>query len=196
VPAVNHLVLDARTATDHFPGIGRYVVNLAQALARIAPDLNLSLLHDPSAVATRLTLPDLPRVACPVSPFSIRQQWLVPGQLRRMGATLYHSPYYLMPYRPGIPTVLTCYDLIPLVYPQYFSATRRLIYRLTHILALRTADVTLAISQATKADLIRLLADERLRREMREKGLAQAAQFSWEQTAQVTLDVYASVANK
>ena len=31
------IVLDARTATDHFPGIGRYVVNLAQALASWRP---------------------------------------------------------------------------------------------------------------------------------------------------------------
>jgi hypothetical protein len=25
--ALGHIALDARTATDHFPGIGRYVVN-------------------------------------------------------------------------------------------------------------------------------------------------------------------------
>jgi len=90
------IVLDARTATDHFPGIGRYVVNLVQALAKIEPDLDISLLYDPFAAATRLSLPDLPRTACPVSPFSVRQQWVVPGQLRRMGATLYHSLYYIV----------------------------------------------------------------------------------------------------
>ena len=154
MPAANSYVIDARTATDHFPGIGRYVVNLSRSLAQIAPDLSISLLHDPSAAATRLTLPSLARVACPISPFSIRQQWIVPGLLHRAQATLYHSPYYLMPYCPGVPTVLTCYDFIPLVYPQYFSVTQHLIYRLAHILALQTASVVLAISQATKADLM------------------------------------------
>ncbi len=153
------IVIDARTATDHFPGIGRYVVNLSNELAQIAPDLRISLLYDPSAAATRLTLPDprtagLRRVACPVSPFSIRQHWAVPTQLRHMQATLYHSPYYLMPYLPGVPTVLTCYDLIPLIYPQYFTPTQRLIYRVAHLTALKTARVTLAISQVTKADLM------------------------------------------
>ena len=44
---MTRLVLDARTATDHFPGIGRYVVNLAHALPRVAPDLDLVLLRDP-----------------------------------------------------------------------------------------------------------------------------------------------------
>ncbi len=149
------IVLDARTATDHFPGIGRYVVNLSQALTEIAPDLGLALLHDPSAAATRLTLPDLPRIACSISPFSIQQQWIVPGILRRARAKLYHSPYYLMPYLPGVPSLVTCYDLIPLVYPEYYTATQRLMYRLAHILALRAARVILAISQATQSDLVR-----------------------------------------
>jgi glycosyltransferase involved in cell wall biosynthesis len=148
------LVLDARTATDHFPGIGRYVVNLAHALAQVAPELGVTLLHDPSAAATRLTLPDLPRVACVASPFSLRQQWIVPGQLRRMQAALYHSPYYLMPYWTGVPTVLTCYDLIPLLYPQYYSSLQRLIFWLAHSLALKVSSQVLAISHATRADLV------------------------------------------
>jgi len=149
------VILDARTATDHFPGIGRYVVSLASALARVTAEINLMLLHDPSAPSMRLTLPDLPRIHCPVSPFSIRQQWSVPSHLRRAKATLYHSPYYLMPYWPGVPTVFTCYDFIPLIYPEYFTASQRLIYRTTHILAINTARVTLAISEATKRDLVR-----------------------------------------
>jgi glycosyltransferase involved in cell wall biosynthesis len=148
------LVLDARTATDHFPGIGRYVVSLARALAQVAPELGATLLYDPSAAATRLTLPDLPRVACAASPFSLRQQWVVPGQLRRMQAALYHSPYYLMPYWTGVPTMLTCYDLIPLLYPQYYSAMQRLIFWLAHSLALKVSSKILAISHATRADLV------------------------------------------
>ncbi len=149
------IVLDARTVTDHFPGIGRYVVNLAHGLAQVVPDLDIALLHDPSATATRLALPDLPRVACAVSPFSLSQQWAVPGQLRCVQAALYHSPYYLMPYWTGIPTVLTCYDLIPLLYPRYYSAVQRLIFWLAHGLALKVSSKILAISHATRADLLR-----------------------------------------
>lgn len=148
------IVLDARTATDHFPGIGRYVVNLAHALTQIAPDLDLVLLRDPSA-QSRLSLPNLRAADCTISPFSIQQQWIVPKQLRDMRAWLYHSPYYLMPYRTGVPAVLTCYDLIPLIYPQYFSAAQRLIYRLAHFLGLKTARAILSISEATRSDLVR-----------------------------------------
>ncbi len=150
------VVLDARTATDHFPGIGRYVVSLSRALTRIAPDLDLTLLYNPTANATRTTLPDLPRLVCVASPFSIQQQWIVPTILRQARAKLYHSPYYLMPYLPNVPSVITCYDLIPLIHPEYYTVSQGLIYRLAHYLALRAAHVILAISEATKADLVRI----------------------------------------
>jgi alpha-1,3-rhamnosyl/mannosyltransferase len=114
-------------------------------------------LSDPHSPASRLALPNLPVTHLPVSPFSLQQQWRVPKQLRDLNATLYHSPYYLMPYRPGVPTVLTAYDVIPLIYPQYYTAPQRLIFRVAHALALKTARMTLAISEATKNDLIRRL---------------------------------------
>jgi glycosyltransferase involved in cell wall biosynthesis len=151
------IVLDARTATDHFPGISRYVVNLARALKSIAPELDLTLLRDPAATSQRLALPDLPTVECAVSPFSIKQQWIVPRQLRGLNTALYHSPYYLMPYRPGVPTILTAHDLIPQVYPRYYTPAQRLVFRWAHGLALRTARITLAVSAATRTDLIQRL---------------------------------------
>jgi len=149
------IVIDVRTANDHFPGIGRYIVSLASALSQVSPDLNIALLDDTSVSSTHLTLPELPRIACPVSPFSILQQWIVPEKLRKAGATLYHSPYYLMPYFSWVPTVLTCHDLIPLIYPEHFTSGQRLIFRLAHILALKAARKVIAVSHATKADLIR-----------------------------------------
>jgi alpha-1,3-rhamnosyl/mannosyltransferase len=149
------IVLDARTATDHFPGIGRYVISLARALAQEAPELPPTLLYDPSAPSTRLALPDLPRIVCPASPFSLRQQWAVPRALQRVRATLYHSPYYLMPYRPCVSTVLTVYDLIPLLFPQHSTARARLLFRWATMLALRTAHHVIAISEAACSDLLR-----------------------------------------
>jgi glycosyltransferase involved in cell wall biosynthesis len=149
------IILDARTATDHFPGIGRYVVDLAAALPRVAPDVSVTLLRDPSAPTQRLTLPDLPTLDCAVSPFALAQHWRVRQVLRSVSAELYHSPYYLMPYRVGLPMVFTCHDLIPLIFHEYFGARQRLIYRFTHQLALNTARMTIAVSHSTKNDLQR-----------------------------------------
>jgi glycosyltransferase involved in cell wall biosynthesis len=119
-----NLALDARTATSHFPGISRYVKNLARALPpELQPNENLLMLHD-SGQAISWIHDLVRRHECrsklvPISPFCLAQQWQIPRLLRKAGAHLYHSPYYLMPYRPGIPTVLTVYDLIPLRFPQF-----------------------------------------------------------------------------
>lgn len=159
-------VLDARTATGHFPGIGRYAFNLARALApRLDATEELIVLRHaspagpaPWAMDTLTGGPAGARVVdVPASPFELRQQWLLPRRLRGLGAALYHSPYYLMPYRPGAPAVVTVHDLIPLLYPQYFTAGQRLIFALTIRAATHTARQIVAVSNATARDLERLL---------------------------------------
>jgi alpha-1,3-rhamnosyl/mannosyltransferase len=153
------LVLDARTATDHFPGIGRYVANLAQAMVPLlgAGD-QLSLLRDPGQPSSwdpaALAGERAQVVDVPLSPFSLGQQWSIPRLLRHLGADVYHSPYYLMPYCPGVPVVVTVYDLIPLLFPRLTSARARLLFRWTMALALRTASHVIVISEATCCDLL------------------------------------------
>lgn len=148
------VILDARTADDHFPGIGRYVASLARAMLQLDEHPDVTLLVNPRAQPGRLQLPSLPSLPCAASPFSLRQQWLVPRALHQAHAHVYHSPYYLMPYRPGLPTVLTCHDIIPLLFPAYFTAWQRLAFRLTYTLALRAATVVLAVSHTTCDDLV------------------------------------------
>jgi glycosyltransferase involved in cell wall biosynthesis len=150
------VALDARVVSDHFPGIGRYVANLARSLPVVAPELDLVLITGGQDSGS-LTLPAVPQLRCAASPFSLRQQWAVPAALARLHADLYHSAFYLMPYWPRVPAVVTCYDLIPLLYPDYFSPTRRAVYALAHRLAIARAGAILAISETTRADLVRLL---------------------------------------
>lgn len=155
-----HYILDARTATAHFPGIGRYVRNLAPALAaHLTGEERLSVLWnpadptawDPSPLATAGVTP----IPAPVSPFALRQQWTLPRLLRGLRPrALYHSTYYLMPYRPSLPTVLTVYDLIPLLFPETVSWRARLFFRVATGLALRAADHVIAISRASRRDLL------------------------------------------
>jgi alpha-1,3-rhamnosyl/mannosyltransferase len=154
----NCYVLDTRTATDHFPGIGRYVSHLAQHLVPLlAADERLLLLHNPQAKSS-WPLPtaqeNVELIATAVSPFSLSQQWHIPHLLRQVNATVYHSAYYLMPYRPGVPTLLTLYDLIPEQFPQLVSLQARLLARLATRLSLRAADHFLAISEATRQDFL------------------------------------------
>lgn len=150
-----HYVLDARTATPHFPGIGRYVANLARALIpQLAPDEQLTVFFDP---AHPLDLPSGDAVhsfPVDVSPFSLRQQWVIPRLLQQHKADVYHSAYYLMPYVTGVPTLLTLYDLIPIHFPEHSTLKARLLFRWATALALRAARCTVAISEATRRDFL------------------------------------------
>ena len=153
-----YYTLDARTATGHFPGIGRYGVNLARAMApQLGPDERLVLLRDPARPSpwdmTALAGDRVRVVDLPCSPFALRQQWAVPRLLARLRADLYHSPYYLMPYRLGMPTILTVHDLIPLLLPRQSTWQARLLFRWALSLALRASHRVIAVSGSTAQDL-------------------------------------------
>jgi glycosyltransferase involved in cell wall biosynthesis len=151
-----NICLDVRTAQGHFPGVGRYTANLARALIpSLAEAERLVLLSGGvppfdiiPAGGSRTRV-----VNAPLSPFSLRQQWAVPRVLRAVAADLYHSPFYLMPFRPGVPTVVTIYDLIPFRYPRDYTPTQRLIFAITARLAVRAAQVVIAPSTSTAHDL-------------------------------------------
>lgn len=150
--------LDARTATAHFPGIGRYVAGLAGAMGPLlAPDEGLLILRDPSAASLfPLPLGEAPGVEVldlAVSPFALRQQWQVPRLLRARGVRVYHSPYTLLPYAAGVPTLLTVHDLIPLLFPAQSSRKARLLFGLALRLALGAAQAVITVSDRTRQDL-------------------------------------------
>ena len=151
--------LDARTATSHFPGIGRYVRNLSKILPELlTEEESLQLIYTPDGSEWLQELPpnkNIKPISLPISPFDIAQQWIIPGLLKRIDVDLYHSPYYLMPYRVPVPPILTVYDLIPLLYPQYSSSRARLIFRFSMSLALRSSQRTIAISHSTKDDYLK-----------------------------------------
>ncbi|MBN1877627.1 MAG: glycosyltransferase family 4 protein [Anaerolineae bacterium] len=150
-----HLILDARTATPHFPGIGRYVTSLAGALLpQLATNERLTVLYDAAYPQPRPTSAQFQAIPLNLSPFGVAQQWAIPRLLKQLNADLYHSPYYLMPYRPGVPTVLTVYDVIPLRFPAQSTLRARLLFHATTWLALRTANHVLAISEAARQDFV------------------------------------------
>ena len=172
-----HYILDARTATPHFPGIGRYVTNLARALVPLlTSDERLTVLHDPAYPITLPPSDAVRTIPLAVSPFALAQQWIIPRLLRERpstidhrlsrgdaarssiahgpSSTIYHSPYIAMPYWPGVPALLTVYDLIPLRYPAHSTARARLLIRWMTRLALRAARHVIAISEFTRRDFM------------------------------------------
>jgi alpha-1,3-rhamnosyl/mannosyltransferase len=148
------IIIDARTATSHFPGIGRYVSNLLKSMAALQDEMSLHIIRSPAPIGYPVA-PAYKATTTNASVFSFSQQWVIPKLIDKAGGSLYHSAYYLMPYRVKIPVVFTCYDLIPIVYPIYFSPLQRAIYRIAHLIAAKVSSHIIAISESTKSDLTR-----------------------------------------
>lgn len=154
--------IDARYVNDHFPGIGRYVMNLVRALGTLPHGHQLLILINPQLPNTRhnveqlRTLPTVELVETHVPPFSLRQQWEIPLLARRLRLDVFHAPYYLRPY-VGLPcpSVVTIYDLIGRRIPEALPARSRLLFHIATWLALKTSDHIIAISQHTRADIQR-----------------------------------------
>lgn len=152
--------LDTRVVQDHFPGIGRYALNLARGLGRLLDDdERLVLLRDPDALSRhdprslgndRVAVVD---VDAPV--FSLRQHWRIPLLLQSLGVSVYHSPYLLMPARPRVPALVTIHDLIPTRADSAVGPVRRCLFAVALRMALTASAVVLTPSQTTADDLRR-----------------------------------------
>jgi glycosyltransferase involved in cell wall biosynthesis len=146
-------------------GIGRYTRNLLGAFARLAPDdIEWTLLRlrnfppaDPSPLPShrdlntlRLRRPELSMLA--VDPL------LLSAELAVARPRVYHSTQLGLPAFRGYRAVITIHDLAPLRWPEHYL-------RLPHARAghawqyalARRADAIIAVSEATRRDVVELL---------------------------------------
>ena len=192
MPRADPILLDLRCVTPHFPGIGRYALNLARALAAL-PDLGkrrLLLLHLPhprgatpdSSHLAELASAGAQLIPCPAAPFSLAEQILVPLWVARLRPAVVHFPYYVRPYILATPSVVTIHDTSTSRYPDSVPTRRgRIAYQVATRLAIASSRLVVTDSAASRDDLQRyfglspdrirvvpLAADEFLTREIRD----------------------------
>ena len=158
--AALRIVVDGRYIQDGFPGIGRYAYHLIRALGGLVPDDTLLVLHTPGApnsrydVAALGRLPGIRLVATRTARRFPAEQLLLPLVVRRLGADLFHAPFYLKPLALPCPSVVTVHDLIPLRYPRATDGpAARLFFRLSTRVACRTSRAVLVPSEWTRRDV-------------------------------------------
>ncbi len=153
------IVIDIRTISDHFPGIGRYTYDLVHSLAQQVEADELILLSNPALANSRFDIRSIAsgskvRIAHTTArPFTPGEQVRLPGELRAIKPGLIHFPYHVLPYTAKRPIVVSIHDIIPIRLPHHFSLRHRILYRFTLGLALRTADWALCPSEATIKDV-------------------------------------------
>ncbi|HLF56899.1 MAG TPA: glycosyltransferase family 1 protein [Thermoanaerobaculia bacterium] len=146
------IAIDARKLDDF--GIGTYLRGLLRGLASLDRETSYVLLGDPSALA-RLELPANFSVRAERSPgYSLRELWSVARAVKGSGAGLLHVPHYVVPVALGCPLVVTVHDLIHLRFPEHRTPLETLYARIMIGRALRASRRVLAVSEATRRELL------------------------------------------
>ena len=154
--------IDGRVTSAHFPGIGRYCLNLIRELLDLETVHQWFVIYDPprnpALAALAAARRDSARfVALPAAPRSPAEQVMLPALVAQLRLDLFHATYYALPPLLAGRLAVTLYDLIPQLYPAYWPnpLTRRVIDA-WGTLALRRAATVLTLSGATRDDLHRL----------------------------------------
>jgi glycosyltransferase involved in cell wall biosynthesis len=153
-------------ASHRNAGISRYTYQLLDGLSRIESAIDFSAFingaegKDAAASAVgqagRIQLiADRANTSGPLGRIAW-EQFALPGQLKRLGADVFHAPANVMPRSVPCATVLTALDLAFLRYPQFFRRERRVYQRILTRRSARQATQIVAISENTKRDLVEL----------------------------------------
>jgi alpha-1,3-rhamnosyl/mannosyltransferase len=140
-------------------GIGSYERGLLSGFAELADPPQVSLLlsahAEPPAEVTSTVLPSTRRIPV-IHPTlqPIADTVFVARALRGARADLYHAIEFGQPLRTRLPVVVTVHDLIPFVLPRDYPWVRRA--RVLGLRLLRHADAVIAVSDATRRDILRL----------------------------------------
>jgi glycosyltransferase involved in cell wall biosynthesis len=149
------IAIDVRKWNDY--GIGTYVRNLVRHLARLDHETTYLLFCNE---ADEPTLRDLADNFVPVvdgsARYGLREHLSIPLRLRRLGASLLHSPHYVRPLFCTVPSVVTIHDCIHLLFPQYLP--NRMAFRYARFMmgsAVRRSALVFTVSAASRADILR-----------------------------------------
>lgn len=145
----------ARSLRSPMTGIGRYTLNLANAMTGLLEPEALTLfvtreVQGLSGLRCRKVVAPVP------TPHEVfRAAWehtLVPYEVRRRDIDVYHSPNYTLPFNLPCESVVTVHDLAFM--DRRFHNTRlRLYLTLLTKLSLRRAERVIAVSRYTKGQL-------------------------------------------
>jgi glycosyltransferase involved in cell wall biosynthesis len=156
------VLVDLLFYTGSKGGMESYVERLYSAFPR---NTGLEFTGLVSREAEKLDLSWFPGETVPSGvPGENRMRWAagellaVPRAARTAGANLIHSPANVGPARSRVPLVLTVHDLLPFVHPEWVPGRRSAAIRWLIRRASRAASRVITVSEASGADIRRVLA--------------------------------------
>ncbi len=138
-------------------GIPNYILQLLRSMSKIDRDDEF-FLYTNRPIPFELGLGDNFRTVLVNKPYPRWQLWYqigLPRQIRRDRIQLYHDPVYLLPFRLGVPGIITIHDLSGLVMPHFHRKKVAMTSKLIPY-SVRKAKRIIAVSEFTKSEIVRL----------------------------------------
>lgn len=151
-----HVVIDGRMVSN--TGIGRWLENIVAHLLRAGSGHRVTVLVDGASERLRSFDGAARHLSYRAPIYSLREQWVLPLELRRCQPDLVHFPNFNVPLASSAPYVLTLCDII--YYCDLGACPSRLAHRYARTmipLAARRARKILTISDYSKHEIIRHL---------------------------------------
>lgn len=151
------LGFDAKRLWHNFTGLGNYSRTLLENLSTFYPE-NDYYLYSAKTIENKRTKPFANSskftVRKPTNASFLWRSWRVNSQLKEDEIDVYQGLSAELPYGISIPSVVTIHDLIFENYPEQYSFFDRKIYGAKAKYACHRADKIIAISEATKQDIV------------------------------------------
>ncbi len=168
------IVFDSRWIYEKPSGIGVYAREMMCRIPCLMPDSKFVFLFRTDELRDRLMLgvdacKNVDSLVIPYGPLSLKSQLKMPAVLSRIGADLFHTPNYMIPYwafshSPIRRTkcIVNIHDVIPLVVKNYAPNSRtsrfKRIFRFCMKSSISRANCVITGSEASKRDMIASLA--------------------------------------
>ncbi len=149
--------IDARLVYYSKAGIGQYIIHLAKALSKLeTPGDNFLLLQSRKDKTQIIQNHNFSRINLWTPSHNRLEQMALRIETTPLGLDLLHSPDFIPPFNRNYKSIITVHDLAFLLYPQFMTKESARYYGQIDQ-AVRSADHIIAVSEATKKDLIKLL---------------------------------------
>ncbi|HEU5086355.1 MAG TPA: glycosyltransferase family 1 protein, partial [Roseiflexaceae bacterium] len=150
------IAVDARLNAYRQAGIAQYTRQLLGAMVEQARDDQFFVLQHHSQQRSLVSAPNVERVPMFTPPHHRLERWALPLEVLRLRPALLHCPDFVAPRLRPWPAAVTIHDLAFLHYPAILDDNARAYYGQVEASA-RRAEAIIAVSQATRADIVERL---------------------------------------
>jgi len=148
--------IDARLTHYRQAGISQYILQLIEGLARCDSEDEFVILQSVKSRAPILDRPNFVRRSLLTPSHHRFEQLTLPVEISAARFDVLHSPDFIPPFHRNCRSVITIHDLVFMLYPHFLTKDAARYYGQIDQ-AVRRTDAIIAVSQATKHDVMRLL---------------------------------------